>query len=443
MRTIRLLGPGFRISILAGLSAIAVSPLLLNGQEQPRAGVTTPRPTLTLEQAREMARRVSPELTASREAVAAAAARERQAGAFPNPTISYQREQSSGVGHTNSQNIASIDQPIELGGARGARVAVARFRREVAEARLTAAQAQLDHDVTRAYALAVAADRLATLAEQAASAFGRARTVSQARLVQGDVSGYSHRRIQLEAARYAGLLAEARLQRRMAQLTLVSLIAPSADSATSIRNAELILEDSLVVATVVISDDSLRALAVRHRAELRIAMLEAEATAAEARLAARERLPVPTLTAGFKNEQIVGGDDFSGFVAGVSLPLPLWDRRRGAIEAADAESRRRVAEVEVVRRRISREVGEAAEALRAIDEQLDLLRPQLGAESQAALRAAQVAYSEGEISLVEWLDAVRAYQEAEATFASLRAESLIRRAALERAVGVPLARDSR
>ena len=428
---------------MAGLSAIAVPTALLHGQEQLRTGVATSSRTLTLDQAREMARRVSPELIAAREAVAAAAGRERQAGAFPNPTISYQREQTSGDGQTNSQNIASIDQPIELGGTRGARVAVAQFRREVAEARLAAAQAQLDHDVTRAYALAVAADRRAMLAEQAASAFGRARTVSQARLVQGDVSGYSHRRIQLEAARYAGLLAEARLERRTAQLTLLTLLAPSADSATSIRDTDLILEDSLVVTSVVISDDSLRALAARHRAELRIATLEAEATAAEARLAARERIPVPTLTAGIKNEQVVGGDDFSGFVAGVSLPLPLWDRRRGAIEAAGAESRRRVAEVDVVRRRIASEVAEAAAALRAVDEQLDLLRPQLGAESQAALRAAQVAYAEGEISLVEWLDAVRAYQEAEATFASLRAESLIRRAALERAVGVPLARDSR
>jgi len=63
------------------------------------------------------------------------------------------------------------------------------------------------------------------------------------------------------------------------------------------------------------------------------------------------------------------------------------------------------------------------------------------AESAAALRAAQVAYDEGEISLAEWLDAVRAYQEAEVSYATLRAESLIRRAALERAIGAPLSRD--
>lgn len=433
MRKIRRFGPEFRILSLAGLCA-ALAAESLHGQEPAM---------LSLDEARALARLASPELVAARAAVAAAAARELQAGAFRNPTISYQREQTSGGGRTNSQNIASIDQPIELGGARGARIDVARLRHEVAEARLAAVEAQVEYEVTRAYALAAAADRRVTLVGDAANAFGRARTVSQARLAQGDVSGYAHRRIQLEAARYAALLAGAQLERRTARIALLSLLASSPDSASALRDVELALDESLPAASQALSDDTLRALAGRHRAELRAATLEAEVASAEAMIARRERTPVPTITAGFKSEQVVAGDDFNGFVAGLSLPIPLWDRRRGAIEAASAESRRRVAEAEVVRRRIAREVLEAAEALRAVEQQLALLRPQLGAESQAALRSAQAAYGEGEISLVEWLDAVRAYQEAEATFASLRGESLIRLAALERAVGVPLSRDAR
>ena len=436
MRTTRPLDPVLRITVLAGLLIAGAFPVLLHAQDPSRQGLTT---ALTLNQARELARQVSAELTAAREAVAAAAARERQAGAFLNPTLSYQREQTSGDGQTNSQNIASVDQPIELGGIRGARVDVARLRREIAEARVAAAESQIDFDVTRAYALAVAADRRAALAEQAASAFARASTVSRTRLVEGDVSGYSHRRIQLEAARYAGLLAEATLTRRTARLTLASFLAASVDS---LRGTNFVLDDSVAHATAVIADDSLQVLAARHRAELRAATLEAEVAAAEGRLVARERVPVPTLSAGLKNEQTVGRD-FNGFIAGVSLPLPIWDRRRGAIEAADAEGRRRVAEAETVRRGIAREVADAAAAFRAVNEQLTLLHPLLGSESQTALQAAQVAYTEGEISLVEWLDAVRAYQEAEGTFATLRAESLIRRAALERAVGVPLSGDPR
>ena len=419
---------------VAALAWLALPLTLLDAQSQ------LPSDTLTLAHARESARRLSPELTAAREGTRAATARERQARAFPNPTLSYQREQTSENGQTNSQNIISLDQPLEIGGQRGARAAAGRLRREVADARLAAAEAQLDFEVTRAYALTIAADRRAALAHEAAGAFSRARRASETRLVAGDVSGYAHRRVQLEATRYAGVLAEAVLAQRTARLTLASLIAQNPDVLAPL---DAVLKDPVGGSSVTLTTDSLRALALRHRADLRLAVLEAEASAADARVIGRERIPVPVLTGGAKTEQVVGGADFRGFVAGVSLPLPLWDRRSDAVEAANADARRRVAEADVVRRRIVREVDEAADGLRAVDEQLALLAPQLGPESQRALRAAQVAYSEGEVSLVEWLDAVRAYQEAEATFASLRAESLIRRAALERAVGLPLLEESR
>ncbi len=428
-----------RTLLIAATAAVAIPATRLGAQDPARAPATTAS-TLTVSAARDSARRVSPELTAAREAVAAAAARERQSSAFPNPALSYQREQTSGAGQTNSQNIASVDQPIELGGLRSARSRAAMLRREAAEARLVATEAQLDLDVTRAYALAVAAERRATLARHATFAFARARSVSETRFAEGDVSGYAHRRISLEAARYAGLLAEALLAERTARLTLASLVGTTEDSLGSL---DLTFDVSLAAVALAMTPDSLRGMAARHRADLRVAILEAEAAAADARLVSRGRLPLPILSAGLKTEHSVGAGDFSGFVAGVSLPLPLWDRRQGAIEAAGAEARREVAQAEIVRRRVAREVDEAVAGLRAIDEQLGLLRPQLGAESEAALNAAQVAYSEGEISLVEWLDAVRAYQEAESTYASLRAESIIRRAALDRAVGVSLSRESR
>jgi len=420
--------------IVIGVATVAAGAMIpLGAQEIPRT-MAVRADTLTLSRAREFARQVSPELVAAKEAVTAAAARERQAGAFANPAFSYQREQSSGAGQTISQNIASLNQPVELFGLRRARITAAELRRKAAEARFAAAMTELDFEVTRAYASVIAADRRAALAWQATDAFSRAGRVSQSRLDEGDVSGYAHRRVRLEAARYAGLLAEAQLLRRSARLTLASLVFPPGDTLAR----EIALDDRLVIAPSTLIADSLFVLAARNRGELQAASFEAEAAAADARLTSRERLPIPVLTAGLKNEELAGGGTLNGFVVGVSLPLPLWDRRRGAVEAADADARRRTAEVEVVRRRIVREVGEAVEGLRAAEEQLALLRPHLGSESAAALRAAEVAYAEGEISLVEWLDAVRAYQEAEATFALLRAESLIRRAAVERAVGASL-----
>jgi cobalt-zinc-cadmium efflux system outer membrane protein len=307
-------------------------------------------------------------------------------------------------------------------------------------ARLDAVAAQLDYETTRAYALALAADRRATLAEQATNAFAQARGVTERRLAAGDVSGYAHRRIRLEAARYAGVRAEAMLARRAARVALATLVSASADS---IAASDFVLVDSLALPNELTmksaSVDSLIGLAFRSRADLKALDLDASTATAEARLTARERISQPALSVGFKNERIAGtSEQASGFAAGLSLPLPLWDRRAGAIAAADGESRRRLAEADALRRRIAREVIEARDGYTAVATQLELLAPELGGETRTAMRAVQVAYSEGEATVVEWLDAVRAYQEAESSFATLHAEIMIRRAALERAVGANL-----
>jgi outer membrane protein, heavy metal efflux system len=394
----------------------------------------------TLAELQAAARAASPELRAARAAVAAARARERQAGAFPNPTLGYGREQTSGGGQSNAQDIAQVDQPFELGRQRSARRDAARIRGDIADARLVAAERQLDFDVARAYGTVVATARRAALAEEAAAAFTEAGRVITQRLAAGDVSGYAARRLQLEVARYAAQRADAMLALRVARTDLAALVALPADSVPLTRIEMLPAEGAAPPLPPV---DSLRTMAWLSRADLRALTLESAAAAADARLAAAERIPSPTLSAGYKRESvsdITPGRQLGlqGFVLGVALPLPLFDRRSASIEAGAADVRRRDAEADVLRRRIRLEVEETYAALEALEAQLELLRPQLGDNARAAMRAVQAAYTEGEITLVEWLDAVRAYHEAESTFATLQADATIRRAALERAVGIPL-----
>jgi cobalt-zinc-cadmium efflux system outer membrane protein len=120
------------------------------------------------------------------------------------------------------------------------------------------------------------------------------------------------------------------------------------------------------------------------------------------------------------------------------VPLPLWDRRGGAVTTARAEAAGRDAEHERLRRQTVRAVVDAYESHQAIAGQLAELEGHLGEEARKAKHAAEVAYAEGEISLVEWLDSERSYQEAESMYASLWAAYIARRAALERATGAQL-----
>ncbi len=391
---------------------------------------------LSLEEARTLARAASPDLNAAQAAVEAARGRELQAGAFTNPDVAYSTERTSGSRQSNSQQITGIEHRLEMGGQRGVRRSAATARRRAAEARLEGLRALIDFEVARAYAHVVAAVRSSQLARQAATAFTEAGRVSASRLAAGDISGYTDRRLRLEAARYAALEAEAMLASRSARIVLSSLISASADS---IQAVSVVLSDTIPVAIPPLSRAVLSAMAYRNRSDYLTASLEAEALSAESRLAARERIPSPVLSVGYKTERSAGvPESLDGFAAGISIPLPLFDRRRGAIQAAEADNRRAVAEMESVRRRISREVAEAHEAVTAVEEQLAILAPQLGAPAAASLRSAQVAYSEGEIPLLEWLDAVRAYHEAESAYSNLLAEFLIRRATLELVVASPL-----
>lgn len=378
----------------------------------------------------------SAEARAAEYALAAAAGRTRQARAGPNPILSYGREQTTTGGFGTSQDILALEQRIEPGGLRSARIVAARAREQAAEARLSALRSQVVYETTRAYATALAAQHRLRLANQAGDIFTRAVSVSSRQLAAGDVSGYANRRIRLEAVRYATVKAADQLDARITALTLAALVSRSPDSMAVLSFA---LTDSLSLTTSAVPStaDSLITVALRNRGDLKSLEYELAAAQAEARGAAAGRIPVPAVTLGFKREHSIESEVTArGFVVGVSIPAPLWDRRGGEIAASSAEAGRRSAELTSMRRRIVREVTEAYESWRAAELALQPLREELGESAARSLTAVQVAWSEGEITLVEWLDTVRAYQEAEATAIGLRAQAMIRRAALDHALGL-------
>ena len=423
------MGLRMRISLYAaGALWLAAGPVAAQSSARPAV-------PLTLAQARAMARQSSPDVTAARAAVAAAVGREEQAGGFSNPALVYGREQTSGENETTSQDVVSLNQPLDIFGQRSARRQAAARQRNAAEARLAGALARVDYDVTRSYAAASATRRRAELAQAVADAFIGAERVARTRLAEGDISGYEHRRLRLEAARYASLRLEAAVARDSALGILASLIGWTDSLAAGDR---LTLSDTLPPAALAYPIDSLVARALAGRAELRAAELEIGVGEAEARLAGAERIPIPVISGGYKSERLTTGARLGGFIAGLSLALPLWDRRGGAVAAARAETARRTAEAESLRQRSIREVRTAYQSHQALASELALLRSHLGDEAATARRAAETAYAEGEISLLEWLDSVRAYQEAESLYVTLWSEYVTRRAALERLTGLTL-----
>jgi cobalt-zinc-cadmium efflux system outer membrane protein len=131
-----------------------------------------------------------------------------------------------------------------------------------------------------------------------------------------------------------------------------------------------------------------------------------------------------------RDEQIVG--------LGISLPLPLWDKKQGEIATATAAQEKALAELENLRREIRRDVTLTAQNLTAAQESLAFYTPVLRDKLRAALEAAEAGYADGRTPLLLYLEAQRTYFDTQAEYFDALQKVFETRADLESAVGQPL-----
>ena len=120
-------------------------------------------------------------------------------------------------------------------------------------------------------------------------------------------------------------------------------------------------------------------------------------------------------------------------VAGFSIPLPFWDRNRGAIEAAHAEGLASEAALAQVRLDARRAQHDARMLLGAADARVEALTGPALAQADEAVRLAQIGYGAGKFSLVELLDAQAALTTAKLALIEARLDRARALAALIRA----------
>jgi cobalt-zinc-cadmium efflux system outer membrane protein len=117
------------------------------------------------------------------------------------------------------------------------------------------------------------------------------------------------------------------------------------------------------------------------------------------------RIPQPTLFTEFENQP-----DLRFWRAGVSIPLPLWDRRRGQIDESKAAISQSNAELEQRRLQLISATERAYEQYQLADQQAVSLESGELRAAERAVEGAQAAYRFGERGIVEVLDAQRVLQ---------------------------------
>jgi cobalt-zinc-cadmium efflux system outer membrane protein len=337
--------------------------------------------------------------------------------AYPNPGVTYSRE---GAGFTE---FLHIEQSLPVFGARAA-------LSRAGVAATAAAEAERDARLwtLRAEAGAAAA-RLAAAQARLEAAQTHAREVE--RLV--DVLRIRER--EGEGSRFDRLRAEQEL--RDARLLATSAAVDVADRRAAV-NAMLPAEVTVLrivpgpaARPAAASMDALLTRAASTRAELRALQRFAERADLESDAARRVRLPAPTLFGGLKRAGDESGRERGG-VFGVNLSLPLFDA--GGRDAArwTAERARVEAERASIEQQVRSEIIRASEALAL---RLTAVSEDEAAAGDELAQIAEVAYRDGEVGILELLDAVRTASRARIRSLELRLDARLAQVALERAVG--------
>ena len=385
---------------------------------------------LTLDEAVALALAHNPTLRAAAFEVEAREGEARQAARPPNPEFEAGAAEFGGTGIRAGTGTleaeASLAQTFELGGDRRARADVAARAVELGAWDLEAARLDLVTEVRQAFAAVLVAERRLELAEEQAEIARRFADAVTRRAEEGAVSPLEGRRAAVAAVTAEAVLERTRRTVQSARARLAASFGGDSDAFTVEGDLDALAP--VPPMDVLVPLIELNPEVARYGAAL-------EQARARVRLERARRVPDPTLRAGGAYFNEVGE---AAATAGISIPIPLLDTNRGAIQATEARVVATVAEAEAAFLRTERALAEAYGTLAASAAAAQTLRADALPNARAAYQGILTGYQEGEYDLLAVLDAQRALVETQNALADALADYRQARAAVERLVATPL-----
>jgi cobalt-zinc-cadmium efflux system outer membrane protein len=357
---------------------------------------------LTLARALERVLAANPELAAAELEVRAAEARARQAALRPNPEFAAEAENfaaldGSGLVRYNESTVL-LSQRFETGGKRRLRVRAAESDLGVAGRALEFDRSELSAATVLAFAEVLAAQERVANQRELRRLAEQAHAIVAERVAAGKVSP-------VEQTRAAVALASARLEEER----LAQSLAAAKDGLAALWGGDgADFDRAQGKFEIPVSPSGLARPCIDLNPGLRLAEAAVEAQRALLALEQAAAKPDVTVSAGFRYLHLEG---VPAWTAGVSIPIPVFDKRQGAIAEARIRVEKSLKEKQALEWRLRAGLSQARhEHERALLEARALEQEALPAAREAAA-ALEEGYRLGKFDYLNVLDAQRTYAE--------------------------------
>jgi len=392
-----------KILLTLAASALLPSATMAEGNttQYTNSGVTSqsgqaslPRMTnIKLSNALEKAYAANPELATARNALLAQDGTVLQAETRPNPELQALLEDTRSATRTST---LQLNQRIELGGKRSARMDAAEHGKALAQAELEIVRAGVQTEVTSAFYDTLVAQERVRLAQSSIDLAQSALRAAQKRVEAGKVSP-------VEATKAGIALAGARVDHARAESALKS---------SRKRLATAMGEPQVNFETVDGNLETLPDLPEIETLESRLmqspaykkAQIEVDRRQAISEVERSKGVPDVTVSLGGRKNEELG---LNQAILGVSIPIPVFDRNQGNLLESLRRADQAKDELTATQLQLSRDLAAAYENLNASRQEFLSWRDNILPSAQSAYDAASKGFEMGKFSFLEVLDAQR------------------------------------
>jgi len=395
------------------------------------AKLSTVSQRLTLNAVYDSVRSNSPVLAASLARVRSARGGISSAKAWSNPMISFESQQMtdqpSGMSGTQRETMTTAMIPLEPLYQRGPRIKRAEELKRAADADALTQRQQVAVDAADAFYQVALVQVNVDATRSLAQWFDTVVTYNAVRVREGVTAEADLIRSELERDHVLNELAMAESELAQAGADLQTFVGSPFDSAVvqvEIDSLPLNMPTNLDLPPAQLRGAALLAVAQTGRpgnlrlvARPEVQAAEARLLASEATVASERRLLLREVGAMVGTKTSAGS---SSLVAGFTMPFPLLDQNRGSIASARAETDAARFELEQQRRTANADLLAAESAARILAQRIAMFGSggTIGYLNRAAegRRIALGAYREGGTSLLQVIDAARAWREARTSY---------------------------
>lgn len=353
----------------------------------------------------------NPRLSAARAKIEGADGARLQSSLMPNPEATLEIENFAGEeeleGFDGAEATLGIEQEIEIAGKRGKRDDVAAYQSRIVYQQAVSEALSVLAETDYAFmGVAIAQERLA-LAEKRLKLADETHETVKKRVSAAAASDIQHTKADIEqsAAKMEKSKAQARLAEAQSILASLLAVPENVDVQSNLGELPALPERNALMEAVKKAPQARAAALAKMQAQGRLDLAKAQA------------MPNPRFGLGIRR---FNENDSTALVAGISFPLPVFNRNQGEIRQAgaaivEADANARQQDLDLQQRAVA-----AWEKFAAAHKEAGAYQSDMVPSAERAYAQASDGYNAGRFSFLELLDAQRTlYEVQEARLDSL------------------------